>query len=129
MDYYISTNLPQQDFDSVIDKVTEELKKYGFGILTTIDVQQTFSEKIGVDFRKYKILGACNPHFAHKALVNEDKIGVLLPCNVVVQQHDNGTVEVAAMNPREAMSVVENQALEGIANEVEQIMHKVIEAL
>lgn len=129
MDYYISKKLQHQDFEVAIAQVTEVLKKWGFGILTTIDVQHTLKEKIGTEFRKYKILGACNPHFAHKALLMEDKIGVLLPCNVVVQQFDDGTIEIAAMKPSGAMSVVENPSLEAIANEVEQIMNKVIEAL
>lgn len=129
MEYYISKKVQQDDFDAVIQKVTDELKKFGFGILTVIDVQQTLKEKIGAEFRKYKILGACNPHFAHKAFMTEDKIGVLLPCNVVVQQHDDGIIEVAAMNPRGAMSVVDNPSMETLADEVENIMNQVIDAL
>lgn len=88
MSYYFSKIVKGKTFEEAIEMVTVELKKEGFGVLTEIDVQVTLKKKIEVDFRKYVILGACNPHFAHQALLNEDKIGVFLPCNVIVQEHE-----------------------------------------
>jgi len=121
MSYYKS-KVVEMAFDEAIQKATEELKKVGFGILTEIDVKATLKKKIDVDFRNYKILGACNPQFAHKALQAEDKIGVLLPCNVIVQETEDGKTEVAIMNPAEAMSVVENENLGPIAGEVNKLL-------
>ena len=121
MSYYIAKNV-DMSFDEAIQKTTEELKKVGFGVLTEIDVKETLKKKIDVDFRKYKILGACNPQFAYKALSAEDKIGVLLPCNVIVQETTEGKVEVAIMNPAEAMSVVKNEGLGPIAGEVNELL-------
>ena len=92
MSYYYNKVLKGKDFNEAIDQVTAELKKEGFGVLTEIDVKETLKKKIDVDFKKYKILGACNPHFAHKALQSEDKIGVFLPCNVVVEENENGDI-------------------------------------
>ena len=129
MSYYFNKVLKGKSFDEAIEQVTAELKKEGFGVLTEIDVQKTLKNKIDVDFKKYKILGACNPHFAHKALQNEDKIGVLLPCNVVVEEHENGEIEVSAVNPIASMSSVENENLGGLASEVQQKLIKVIESL
>jgi len=126
MEYYINKVLKEKSFDQAIEAVTSALKDDGFGILTEIDVKDTLKKKLDVDFRKYKILGACNPQFAYQAFQAEDKIGVLLPCNVIVQEHENGSVEVAAMNPLGAMSVVQNEKLETLAGEVEKIMIKVI---
>ena len=99
MSYYFNKVLKGKSFDEAIEEVTVELKKEGFGLLTEIDVTQTLKNKIDVDFKKYRILGACNPHFAHKALMSEDKIGVFLPCNVIVEEHENGEVEVSAVDP------------------------------
>lgn len=121
MSYY-KAKVVDMSFDDAIQKATDELKKVGFGVLTEIDVKATLKKKIDVDFRNYKILGACNPQFAHKALQAEDKIGVLLPCNVIVQETEDGKTEVAIMNPAEAMSVVENDKLEPIAGEVNKLL-------
>ena len=129
MSYYFNKVLPGKSFDEAIELVTVELKNEGFGVLTEIDVQQTLKNKIDVDFKKYKILGACNPHFAHKALQSEDKIGVFLPCNVIVEEHENGDVEVSAVDPIASMSSVGNEALGALATEVQQKMVKVIENL
>lgn len=121
MSYYKAKTV-DLSFTDAIEKATEELKKVGFGVLTEIDVKDTLKKKIDVDFRNYKILGACNPQFAHKALTEEDKIGTLLPCNVIVQETEDGKVEVAIMNPTEAMSVVKNEKLEPIAGEVNELL-------
>ena len=126
MSYYKS-KIVETGFDETIDKATEELKKVGFGVLTEIDVKATLKKKIDVDFRKYKILGACNPKFAHKALQAEDKIGVLLPCNVIVQETEDGKTEVAIMNPAEAMSVVNNKGLAPIAQEVNELLEQALQ--
>lgn len=129
MSYFIQTTLKEVDFDQAIAKVTEELKKEGFGVLTDIDIQATFKKKLDVDFKKYRILGACNPQFAFKALSSEDKIGVFLPCNVVVEENENGVIEVAAVDPIASMISVENQELPELANEVKDKMIRVIQAL
>ncbi len=113
-------------FDDAVNKVTEELKKYGFGVLTEIDVKKTFKEKLDVDFKKYKILGACNPANAHKALLAEDKIGAMLPCNVIVEEHEDGVVEVFAVDPMASMQAVENDELEPIAIHIRDQLGKVI---
>lgn len=129
MSYYFNKVLVGKSFDDAIELVTAELKKEGFGILTEIDVKETLKKKINVDFKKYKILGACNPHFAHKALSSEDKIGVLLPCNVIVEEHENGEVEVSVVDPIASMGAVENEALGSLALEVRHKLLKVIENL
>jgi len=128
MSYYISTKV-NLSFEEAIDKVTEELKKEGFGILTEIDVKATMKKKLDVDFYNYKILGACNPPFALKALLAEDKIGTMLPCNVIVQERTAGEVEVSAVDPAASMQAVENPALEGLAGEVQAKLQNVINAL
>lgn len=128
MKYYFNKTL-HEDFNKVIDRVTEELKNEGFGILTEIDVKETLKKKLDVDFQKYKILGACNPPYAHKALVAEDKIGAMLPCNVIVQEISKGTVEVAAVNPMASMQAVGNLILAEIANEITAKLENVIEKL
>ena len=117
MKYYIAKKI-NVTFQEAIDKVTEELKKEGFGIISEIDIQSKLKEKLGVEFRKYKILGACNPPFAHKALSIEDKIGTMLPCNVIIQEISENETEVAAINPQVSMQSVQNQNLEEIAKEV-----------
>ncbi|HEY9183821.1 MAG TPA: DUF302 domain-containing protein [Salegentibacter sp.] len=126
MSYYFNTTLKNTSFEDALEKVTAELKKEGFGVLTEIDVKETLKKKIDVEFKKYKILGACNPHFAHKALTKEDKIGVLLPCNVVVEENDNGEIEVSAVDPIASMQAADNDDLRGIATEVQDKMKKII---
>jgi uncharacterized protein (DUF302 family) len=128
MSYYYSTTVPLS-FDAAITKVTEELKKEGFGILTEIDVTSTLKKKLDVDFYNYRILGACNPPFAYKALLAEDKIGTMLPCNVIVQEKTPGKVEVSAVDPMASMQAVENTTLGEIADEIRSRLQKVINAL
>lgn len=128
MSYYVSTKF-NGSFEDAITKTTDELKKEGFGVLTEIDVKETLKKKLDVDFKKYKILGACNPGFAHKALQAEDKIGTMLPCNVIVEEHEDGTVEVSAVNPIESMQAVENSSLGEIAGEVKSKLEKVIQSI
>ena len=128
MTYHFSKTL-DATMDTAIARVTEALKQEGFGILTEIDVQKTLKAKINADFRPYRILGACNPGFAHQALLAEDKIGTMLPCNVVVQEHAPGKVEVSAIDPMESMKAVENPALGAVATEVRDRLKRVIAAL
>ncbi len=128
MSYYFSKTV-DFSFDEAVAKVTEDLKKEGFGILTEIDVKQTLQEKLNVDFRRYRILGACNPPFAYKALQAEDWIGLLMPCNVVVQERPDGTVEVAAVDPLASMSAVDSPALRDVAGEVREKLRSVVDSL
>jgi len=128
MSYYMS-KIVGLSFDEAIEKVTGELKKEGFGILTEIDVQQTLKKKLDVDFRKYKILGACNPPLAYQALRTEDKIGVMLPCNVIVQEHSEARVEVSAMDPMGALQAIDNPDLRQIAREAQERLKRVIDQL
>lgn len=114
------------DYQSAIVKVTEELKKEGFGILTEINVKETLKQKLGVDFRNYIILGACNPPLAHATLQEETDIGLLLPCNVIVYEGDDGKVVVAAMNPSAALGVVGNPKIQSTADEVRARVERVI---
>ena len=117
MKYYFNKTI-KGTFEEVIDKVTKGLKDEGFGILTEIDVKETLKKKLDVNFKKYRILGACNPPYAHKALQAEDKIGTMLPCNVIVQEIEEGVIEVAAVNPMASMQAVENEKLNDVANEI-----------
>jgi uncharacterized protein (DUF302 family) len=128
MEYYFS-KIIAGSFDNAIQKVTEALKAEGFGILTEIDIKATLKKKLDVDFYNYKILGACNPPFAYKALLAEDKIGTMLPCNVIVQEKVEGQVEVSAVDPAASMQAIENKALAGIATEIRARLQKVIEQL
>ena len=128
MSYHFSKTV-SVPFDEAIEQVTEALKENGFGVLTTIDVKTTLKNKIDVDFRPYTILGACNPKFAYQALQSEDKIGAMLPCNVVVQQTDDGRVEVSAVDPVASMQAVENPALGDIAKQVQGLLKATIENL
>jgi uncharacterized protein (DUF302 family) len=128
MSYYFSKTLAMP-FDQAVSRVTEALAGKGFGVLTTIDVAATLKKKLDVDFRPYVILGACNPQFAHKALQSEDKIGTMLPCNVIVQEHGPGRVEVAAVDPMASMSAVDNAALAPIAGEVRGTLEQVVAGL
>lgn len=126
---YFTSKTVDLSYDQAIEKVTGLLKEEGFGVLTEIDVKNTLKEKLNVDFKKYKILGACNPNFAHKALQAEDKIGVMLPCNVIVEEHEDGTVEVSAVNPVASMQAVTNDDLHPIAGQVRDKLDKVIDNL
>ena len=128
MKYYFSKTVALS-FDEAIDKVTEELKKEGFGILTDIDVKQTLKKKLDVDFPNYRILGACNPPFAYRALQKEDKIGTMLPCNVIVQELEGGTIEVTAVDPVASMQAVQNPDLQEIAVRIQEKLRKVIDTL
>jgi uncharacterized protein (DUF302 family) len=128
MSYYFSKTLGTP-FEEAVTRVTEQLKKEGFGILTEIDVKETVKKKLNLDFRKYKILGACNPPFAHRALQVEDKIGTMLPCNVIVQELSKGQVEVAAIDPVASMQAVENPSLREVAAEVQGKLKRVINNL
>lgn len=128
MTYYFAKTL-NAPFDDVVDRVTATLKDAGFGVLTTIDVQATLKEKIGVDFPRYRILGACNPKLAHQALQAENKIGTMLPCNVIVRDAGDGKVEVAAVDPVSSMQAVDNSALGQVATSVQQKLKNVIESL
>jgi uncharacterized protein (DUF302 family) len=126
MSYYYSKTV-QGSFDETIEKITDNLKKEGFGIITQIDVTKTMKDKLNVDFKKYRILGACNPPFAYKALQAEDKIGILLPCNVVVQEKNPGEIEVACVNPMVSMQNVSNIALESVAKEIQDKLHRAVD--
>ncbi len=126
MSYYFSKTI-NSSFEEALSHVTDVLKKEGFGIITEIDVKATMKNKLDVDFRNYRILGACNPHFAHKALTLEDKIGTMLPCNVIVQELEPGRIEVAAVDPMASMQAVENPSLGQVAIEVQGKMKKVVD--
>lgn len=128
MSYYFSKTL-KVSFDEAIAKVTEALKKDGFGIITEIDVKETLKKKLNVDFRKYRILGACNPPYAYKALQAEDKIGLMLPCNVILQELPGGKVEVAAIDPVASMAAVKNTKLGEVGREVSAKLKAVIDNL
>ncbi|MFA5419753.1 MAG: DUF302 domain-containing protein [Bacteroidales bacterium] len=128
MKYYIEKTTAYS-FDEAVEKVTQELKKEGFGILSEINIHDKLKEKLNVDFRKYRILGACNPPSAYKALQAENKIGTLLPCNVIVQELNNGKTEVAAVDPVASMMAVGNAELESIAKEIRTKLQKVINIL
>ncbi|HKL15047.1 MAG TPA: DUF302 domain-containing protein [Balneolaceae bacterium] len=126
---YVTSKTVDLSYDQAIEQVTSLLKEEGFGVLTEIDVKDTLKKKLDVDFKKYKILGACNPNFAHKALQAEDKIGVMLPCNVIVEEHEDGEVEVSAVNPVASMQAVSNGDLQSIAGQVRTNLEKVINRL
>ncbi len=128
MHYYISKTI-EGLFDETIERVSESLKKYGFGVLTTIEVHKTLKEKIDADFKPYTILGACNPQFANKALRLEDKLGVLLPCNVVVIDQGDGKIEVAAMEAKLMIQSIGNIELNLLANAVSGMMEQMINEL
>jgi len=128
MQYYFS-KLVDMTFDDAVAHVTEALAAKGFGVLTTIDVRTTMKDKLGVDFKPYTILGACNPHFAWRALQAEDKIGTMLPCNVIVTETKPGKVEIAAVDPVASMTSIENPALAGVASEVRRLLQEVVSGL
>ena len=128
MDYYFSKTL-SGSFENAVQKVTDSLKEEGFGILTEIDLKATLKKKLDVDFYNYKILGACNPPFAYKALLAEDKIGTMLPCNVIVQEKIAGQVEVSAVDSAASMQAIENKELNEIAIEIRARLQRVINSL
>ena len=119
----------EMPFDDAVNRVIDELKKEDFGVLTDIDVQATLKKKLGVDFRKYRILGACHPHFAYQALQAEPRIGTMLPCNVIVQEIEQGKIEVSAIDPIVSMRSIENPKLKDIADQVQGKLKKVVESL
>lgn len=129
MNYYINKTLTNITFEKGIEKITETLKTEGFGILTVIDLKETLKKKLDVDFYNYKILGACNPQFAYKALQEEDKIGTMLPCNVIVQEKVKGEIEISAVDPMASMQAVENQNLGDLATEVRTKLENCINRL
>jgi len=129
MKYYFNTVLENISFEEAKEKLVEELKKEGFGVLTQIDMKATLKKKLDVDFRPYEILGACHPQYAYKALSNEGKIGLMLPCNIIVERNKAGNIEISAIDPISSMGAVENENLGVIASEVQQILKKVIENL
>ena len=128
MNYYFSKTL-SAGFDSCMERVKEAMRKEGFGVVSEIDMQAKLKEKLGVDFKRYTIVGACSPTFAHKALQEEDKIGVMLPCNFVVIDQGNGSTEVAAVHPVASMMAIQNAALEPIALEVTRKLQRIISIL
>jgi len=128
MNYYISTII-DTEFDQAIQLVTESLKQEGFGVISEIDIQQKLKEKLDIDFRKYLILGACSPVKAFQALEQEDKIGTLLPCNVILHEIGKNKIEVAAVDPVVSMMAVGNESLSGIANEIKEKLERVIESI
>lgn len=128
MNYFFSKTV-DTTFEETEEKVRELLKDEGFGVLTEIDVQATLKKKLDVDFRRYKILGACNPPYAHKAMLAEDKIGLMLPCNVVVQETEEGKAEVAAVDPVASMVAVENEKLKDVAMKIRDKLQAVIQSL
>lgn len=128
MSYHFSKTV-NMSFEEAVEKTTAALKEEGFGVLTEIDLKSTLKEKLDVDFRKYRILGACNPGLAHKALQAEEHIGLMLPCNVIVQEHESGEVEVSAVDPVASMQAVENESLGDVAQKVQKLMKTVIDKI
>lgn len=129
MKYYISTTLKNITFKDAIEKTTAALKQEGFGVLSEIDIKATLNKKLDADFYNYTILGACNPEMAHKALQAENKIGTMLPCNVIVQEREPGVIEVSAVDPAASMMAVENNSLAKIAKDVQKKLAKAIESI
>src|SRR5690554_1069456 len=129
MSYYISTTLENTAFADAIDKTVAALKEEGFGVLTEIDIKSTLKNKLDADFYNYTILGACNPGLAHQALQSENKIGTMLPCNVIVQEREPGKIEISAVDPAASMMAVKNDSLIEIATEVQKRLTKVIQSI
>ncbi len=129
MGYCLSTKLNTTSFEEALERVGTELALEGFGIISTIDVSATFKMKLDIVFKKYIILGACNPDFAHRALNSEDKVGVFLPCNVVIIEQESGEIEVAAVDPVASMISIENAPLKAMSQEVKAKLQRVISAL
>lgn len=128
MSYYFAKVL-DADFDTAVQRTTAALKQAGFGIITEINVKETFKQKLGIDYRNYRILGACNPKLAHEALEIEDKVGTMLPCNVVVQEIEPGKVEVAAIDPLASMQAIDNPRLRVAAGKVQAQLKQIVEQL
>ncbi len=128
MSYYFSKKI-EGPFGKAVERVISSLKREGFGVLTEIDVKETLKKKLDVDFQEYRILGACNPPYAYQALKTENKIGIMLPCNLIVQEISEGQIEVAAVDPVASMKAIENHALLEIANQVQMKLKKVIKSL
>ena len=128
MEYYF-TKMLETSFNEAVQRTTEVLKTEGFGIISEINIHEKLKEKLGVSFKKYRILGACYPEYAHKALLIEDKIGTMLPCNVVVIDQGNGNTEVSAINPVASMMAIQNNDLQSIALEITEKLKRVIESL
>lgn len=128
MEYYFSKML-NLSFDEAVTQATEKLKSEGFGIISEINIHEKLHEKLGIEFKKYRILGACNPGYAYKALQLEDKIGTMLPCNVIVIDQGNGKTEVSAVNPLASMMAIRNEGLETLARDVTGLLKRVIESL
>ena len=128
MSYYFS-KIIKGSFEEVIERVTASLKKEGFGILTEIDVKETLKKKLNVEFPKYRILGACNPPFAYKALQVEDKIGTMLPCNVIIKEKDREEIEVASVDPVASMEAIDNPELLAVARQVQEKLQRVVAIL
>jgi uncharacterized protein (DUF302 family) len=126
MKYYFSKTI-SKSFDESVNLITEALRKEGFGVITEIKMHEKLKEKLGVDFKKYTILGACNPSYAHKALQMEDKIGTMLPCNVLVIEQESGRVEIAAIDPVASMLALENKDLINVARNVSETLKKIVE--
>ncbi|WP_160119779.1 DUF302 domain-containing protein [Rhodovarius lipocyclicus] len=128
MTYHFTTTIPGP-MQRAVEATTDALKRHGFGVLTEIDVQATLKKKLDVDFRPYRILGACNPKMAYRALQAEDKIGTMLPCNVVLQERDGGRIEVSAVDPVASMQAIQNAALADTASQVRELLHQVVAEL
>ena len=128
MAYYYSKTL-RTSFDDAVEKVTASLSAEGFGVISEIDLHEKIKHKLGVDFKRYRILGACNPAYSYRALQAEDKIGVMLPCNVLVIEQGEGNIEIAAVNPSEAMGAVHNETVRQVATEVGEKLRKVLDRL
>lgn len=128
MEYYFST-IVTGSFDEAVERATAALKTEGFGVISEINIHEKLHEKLGVNFRKYRILGACNPGYAYKALMAEDKIGTMLPCNVTVIDREDGTIEVAAVNPAASMMAIQNPDLESIAGEVTERLERAVRSI
>ncbi len=126
---YHNSKIVNYSFEDTLAKLQQLLKENGFGIVTELDVQQTFKDKLEIDFRKYKILGACNPKIAHKAISEEKNLGVLLPCNIAIQENAEREVEVSFVNPHSSLGNVDNDKLEELAHEVSEKLDKVLEQL
>ncbi|QAA80504.1 DUF302 domain-containing protein [Aequorivita sp. H23M31] len=129
MSYYINTTLENTTFQKAREKTISALKKEGFGVLTEIDIKATLKKKLDADFYNYTILGACNPGLAYQALQAENKIGTMLPCNVIVQEREQGTIEISAVDPAASMMAVDNESLAGIATDVREKLTKVIKSI
>lgn len=129
MNYYFNIQFDNVAFDDAVNKVTEGLKEEGFGIISDIDIKETLKKKIDVDFKKYRILGACNPNLAYSALQNEDKIGLMLPCNVIVEENEDGSVEASIIDPIASMMAIENSGLGEVADKVRSKLQKVAASL